>query len=113
MADSVAIYRQRRDRVVEGLSAIPGLSCRRPEAAFYVYVNCGGLLGMTTPDGKVLATDGDVTLYLLDNGVAMIAGEAYGLSPYFRLSTATSIDILDEGVARISRAVAALKGPNA
>jgi aspartate aminotransferase len=111
VADSVAIYRQRRDRVVAGLSAIPGLSCRLPEAAFYVYVNCGGLLGATTPEGRTLETDGDVTLYLLDNGVAMIAGEAYGLSPYFRLSIATSLDILDEGVARIAGAVAALKGP--
>ncbi|HYN46860.1 MAG TPA: aspartate transaminase [Allosphingosinicella sp.] len=110
VAESVAIYRQRRDRVVEGLSAIPGLSCRLPEAAFYVYVNCGGILGRTTPDGKVLETDGDVVLYLLDSvGVAVVAGAAYGLSPYFRLSIATSLEILEDGIARVARAVAELR----
>ena len=103
-------YRQRRDRTVEGLSAIPGLSCRVPEGAFYLYVNCGGILGRTTPDGKRLETDNDVVLYLLERaGVAVVAGEAYGLSPYFRLSIATSIETLDDGVARIARAVAELR----
>ena len=110
VAESVAVYRQRRDRTVEGLSAIPELSCRAPEGAFYLYVNYGGILGRTTPDGKLLETDGDVVLYLLDRaGVAVVPGEAYGLSPYFRLSIATSIETLDEGVARIARAVAELR----
>ena len=81
-----------------------------PEGAFYLFVNCGGLLGRTTPDGKLLETDGDVVLYLLERaGVAVVAGEAYGLSPYFRLSIATSLEILDDGVARIARAVAELR----
>jgi aspartate aminotransferase len=67
------------------------------------------LLGRTTPGGKRLATDTDVVLYLLESeGVALVAGTAYGLSPYFRLSIATSIEALDEGCLRIARAVAAL-----
>jgi aspartate aminotransferase len=110
VAESVATYRKRRDRTVEGLSAIPGLSCRVPEGAFYLYVHCDGLLGHTTPDGKLLESDGDVILYLLERaGVAVVAGEAYGLSPYFRLSIATSLEILEDGVARIARAVAEMR----
>jgi aspartate aminotransferase len=110
VAESVDTYRRRRDRTVEGLSAIPGLSCLVPEGAFYLYVNCGGILGRTTLDGKPLETDSDVVLYLLESaGVAVVAGEAYGLSPYFRLSIATSLENLDDGVARIARAVAELR----
>ena len=109
VAESVATYRARRDQTAKGLAAIPGLSCRVPEGAFYLYVNCQGLLGRTTPDGNVLRTDGDVVLYLLERaGVAVVAGEAYGLSPYFRLSIATALETLKDGVARIGRAVAEL-----
>jgi aspartate aminotransferase len=107
--ESVAIYKTRRDRTVANLNAIKGLSCRTPEGAFYLYVNCGGLLGRTTPQGKRLGDDTDVVMYLLESeGVALVAGTAYGLSPYFRLSIATSIEALDEGCKRIARAVAAL-----
>ena len=110
VAESVATYRARRDKTAAGLNAIPGLACRVPEGAFYLYVNCAGLIGKATPDGKTLATDGDLVLYLLERaGVAVVAGEAYGLSPYFRLSIATSLDILDEGVSRIAAAVADLR----
>jgi len=110
VAESVAVYRQRRDRTLALINAIPGLSCATPTGAFYLYVSCQGLIGRTTPAGKVLAEDGDVVMYLLESqGVAMVAGTAYGLSPYFRLSIATSIDILEEGCARISRAVAELR----
>jgi aspartate aminotransferase len=109
VAESVATYRARRDKTAAGINVIPGLSCRLPEGAFYLYVNCAGLIGKTTSDGKALETDGDVVLYLLERaGVAVVAGEAYGLSPYFRLSIAASIETLDEGVARIGRAVAEL-----
>jgi aspartate aminotransferase len=88
------------------VNAIPGLSCMAPDGAFYLYVNCGGLIGKTTPDGKRLDADGDVVLYFLDSaGVALVAGTAYGLSPYFRLSIATDIETLTDGVARIARAV--------
>ena len=110
VAESVAIYRQRRDRTLARINAIPGLSCRRPDGAFYLYVNCAGLIGKTKPTGKLLAEDGDVVMYLLESeGVALVAGTAYGLSPYFRLSIATSIEILEEGCTRIARAVAALR----
>ncbi|MBS0343351.1 MAG: aspartate transaminase [Proteobacteria bacterium] len=109
VAQSVAVYKQRRDRMVQAINAIPGLSARTPEAAFYVYVNCSGLIGRTTPQGVKLATDTDVVMYLLESeGVALVAGTAYGLSPYFRLSIATSIETLEEGAGRLARAVAAL-----
>lgn len=110
VAESVGIYRQRRDRTVARLNAVAGLSCRSPDGAFYLYVNCAGLIGKTTPPGKLLGTDSDVVMYLLDSvGVAVLAGSAYGLSPYFRLSIATSIENLDEGCTRIASAVAALR----
>lgn len=109
VTESVAIYKQRRDRTLALINAIEGLSCATPPGAFYLYVNCAGLIGKTTPAGKTLAEDGDVVMYLLESqGVAVVAGTAYGLSPYFRLSIATSIETLEEGCARIARAVAEL-----
>ena len=110
VAQSVAIYKQRRDKTVEALNQIDGISCRAPDGAFYLYVNCAGLIGRKTPEGKTLENDGDVVMYLLEaEGVALVAGVAYGLSPYFRLSIATSLETLDEGCRRIARAVAALQ----
>ena len=110
VTESVAIYKQRRDRTLALVNAIGGLSCATPPGAFYLYVNCAGLIGKTTPAGKTLAEDGDVVMYLLESqGVAVVAGTAYGLSPYFRLSIATSIETLEEGCARIARAVAELR----
>ena len=107
---SVAIYRQRRDATLPLINAIPGLSCKAPDGAFYLYVNCGGLIGKTTPDGQRLDADGDVVLYFLESaGVALVAGTAYGLSPYFRLSIATDIATLTDGVERIARAVSQLR----
>jgi aspartate aminotransferase len=110
IAESVAIYKQRRDATLARINAIPGLSCRVPDGAFYLYINCAGLIGKRTPDGNVLDQDSDVVMYLLDSvGVATVAGTAYGLSPYFRLSIATSIDILEDGCTRIARAVTELR----
>jgi aspartate aminotransferase len=110
VASSVEIYRQRRDHMLAGINAIPGLSCVAPDGAFYLYINCSGWIGKTTPQGQQLANDGDVVMYLLESeGVAVVAGVAYGLSPYFRLSIATSLENLDEGCKRIARAAAALK----
>jgi aspartate aminotransferase len=107
---SVAIYQQRRDATLPLINAIPGLSCKAPDGAFYLYVNCGGLIGKTTPDGKRLNTDGDVVLYFLESaGVALVPGTAYGLSPYFRLSIATDIETLTDGVERLARAVSDLR----
>ena len=109
VAESVAVYKQRRDRTLAAINAIPGLSCLSPDGAFYLYVNCGGLIGRRTPAGRTLESDADVVMYLLESeGVAVVAGTAYGLSPYFRMSIATSIEVLDEGCQRIARAVAAL-----
>ena len=109
VAESVAIYKHRRDVALARINAIPGLRCRTPEGAFYLYVGCPGLIGKRTADGKVLLLDSDVVMYLLDRvGVAVVAGTAYGLSPYFRLSIATSIENLEEGCRRIASAVADL-----
>jgi aspartate aminotransferase len=108
VAETRAVYRQRRDLALQLINAIPGLSSRAPGGAFYVFVNCAGMIGRTTPDGKVLATDVDVSLHLLDHGVAIIAGSAYGVSPYFRMSIATSLEAIAEGCRRIAQAVAAL-----
>ncbi|AZD67510.1 aspartate aminotransferase [Pseudomonas chlororaphis] len=107
--ESVAVYQQRRDRCLDLLNAIDGLSCRKPDGAFYLYVNCSGLLGKTTAQGKQLDSDYDVVMYLLESqGVAVVAGTAYGLAPFFRMSIATDIKTLDEGCSRIAAAVAAL-----
>lgn len=109
VAEGVAIYRDRRDRMAQRINAIPGLSCALPDGAFYLYVNCAGLIGKKTPDGHALADDTDVVMYLLEAaGVAVVAGVAYGLSPYFRISIATSIETLMEGADRIARVVAEL-----
>ena len=106
---SAEVYRGRRDAAVAGLNAIAGLSCSTPEGAFYAYVNCGGVLGKSTPDGKLIRDDQDFVLYLLDEAsVAAIPGSAYGLGPYFRISFATSLDILEESVAAIDKAVQTL-----
>jgi aspartate aminotransferase len=110
VGQSVAIYRQRRDATLPLINAIPGLSCKAPDGAFYLYVNCGGLIGKMTPGGKRLNDDGDVVLYFLESaGVALVPGTAYGLSPYFRLSIATDIETLTDGVERLARAVSDLR----
>jgi aspartate aminotransferase len=110
ISQSVKTYRARRDRTLSRINAIPGLSCSPPDGAFYLYVGCAGLIGRTTPAGIQLQTDGDVAMYLLENaGVAVVQGSAYGLSPFFRLSIATSQEVLDEGTNRIARAVSELR----
>lgn len=106
----VATYRHRRDIALARVNAIPGLSCRAPGGAFYLFVNCSGLIGKKTPQGSVLQSDVDVVLYLLDSvGVAMIPGSAYGVAPFFRMSIATSLDVIEEGCRRIATTVAALQ----
>ncbi len=110
ITDFLAIYRQRRDTALAHINAIPGLHCRAPGGAFYLFVNCGGLLGQITPQGQSLQSDVDVVLYLLDSvGVAMIPGSAYGVAPYFRMSIATRLEVIEEGCKRIAAAVAALR----
>jgi aspartate aminotransferase len=102
-------FQQRRDRVVELLNQIPGLKCHKPEGAFYMFPNCEALIGKKRPNGAPIENDTDLTLYLLEEAeVAVVQGAAYGMSPYFRLSIATSMEILEEGCARIKRALAQL-----
>ncbi len=105
-----AAFQRRRDLVVSGIAAIPGLTLPPPEGAFYAYIGCAGLIGKITPQGKVLANDTDVSDYLLNHAhVGSVPGTAYGLSPFFRISTATSDTVLTTAIARISAAVTALK----
>lgn len=107
--ESVATYKARRDLTLKRVNAIPGLSCAPPDGAFYLYVNCAGLIGKKTSAGKTLTNDADVVMYLLESaGVALVQGSAYGLSPFFRMSIATSTENLTEGMDRIERAVAEL-----
>ena len=104
--DSVETYQKRRDRTVSRINAIKGLSCITPKGAFYLYVNCQEIMGKTTPKGKVITSDDDLVIYLLDSvGVAVVSGSAYGLSPYFRMSIATSIETLDAGTDLIRNAI--------
>ena len=110
LAGFVATYRTRRDKALALINAIPGMHCRTPGGAFYLFVNCSGLIGRKTPDGQLLKTDVDVVLYFLNSvGVAMIPGSAYGVGPYFRMSIATGIDVVEEGCRRISTAVESLQ----
>lgn len=109
LADWVATFKSRRDLVVEMLSAAEGLTCPTPEGAFYVYPDCGALIGRKTPDGSVITGDGDLVTYLLETvGVAAVQGEAFGLSPNFRVSYATGTDVLEDACTRIQKACAAL-----
>ena len=110
IAESVPVYRERRDAAVAGLQAIDGLTPLVPDGAFYLYVDCAGLIGRTAADGRVLSNDQDVTMYLLDHaGVAVIQGSAYGTSPFFRISFATDIDTITAAVAEIAAAVQVLR----
>ena len=98
-------FLQRRDLVVSKLNSIDGIQCRIPDGAFYVYPSCNGIIGRKTNEGKEIKTDEDFMNYLLDSeGVAGVHGEAFGLSPYFRLSYATSEEILKDACSRIERA---------
>jgi len=105
IAANNAVFKERRDLVVSMLNQADGLDCLTPEGAFYVYPSCAGMIGKTTPDGKVLESDLDVATYLLEaEGVAVVFGEAFGLSPYFRVSYATATELLIEACERIQRA---------
>ena len=104
-----ALFQRRRDRVVDALDAIDGLSCMRPDGTFFAYPSCQGLIGRRTPQGQSIESDGDFVLHLLESEhVATIPGAAFGMSPHFRVSFATSEQRLEEACARIARACAAL-----
>jgi aspartate aminotransferase len=105
VVEARAAYRARRDRAVELLNRVEGMSCRAPDGAFYVYPNCAGLIGRARADGRALASDVDVALYFLEAaGVALLDGSAYGLSPYLRLSIAAPMAAIEDACARMARA---------
>ena len=102
-------FQERRDLVISMLNQANGISCRSPEGAFYVFPNCAELIGKKTPQGKRIENDKDFVMHLMDeHGVATVHGEAYGLSPHFRLSIAASMEDLKRGCERIQRAAAEL-----
>ncbi|UTW54937.1 pyridoxal phosphate-dependent aminotransferase [Kordiimonas sp. SCSIO 12610] len=109
MAERVKIFQTRRDMVVEMLNAAEGLTCPTPEGAFYVYPSLAGCIGKRTPAGKIIETDEDFVTYILeDYGVAAVQGAAFGLSPHFRVSYATSTEALTEACTRIQDACSKL-----
>jgi aspartate aminotransferase len=100
--ERAAIYKVRRDMVVEMLNASPGIACHKPEGAFYVFPNIAGCLGKTSAGGRRIATDADFALALIEEKhVAVVHGAAYGMSPYLRISYATETEALREACARI------------
>ena len=110
MAERRAAFEKRRDLVVSMLNQTAGVTCATPEGAFYVYPSIAGLIGKTTETGVVIDGDGTFAAELLNaEGVAVVQGEAFGLSPYFRISYATSEDVLEAACERIQRFCASLK----
>lgn len=110
LKDNARLFQSRRDLVVSMLNQATGITCPRPEGAFYVYPEFSALIGKSTPNGRTIATDEDFVTYLLDDAkVAAVQGEAFGLSPAMRISYATSDDLLREACERIQTACAALR----
>ncbi len=104
-----AAFKKRRDMVVSMLNQADGITCRTPEGAFYVYPSCAGAIGKKSPDGHQIKTDEDFARYLLKSvGVAVVFGEAFGLGPHFRISYATSDELLQQACQRIQNACSAL-----
>jgi aspartate aminotransferase len=100
----VASFQDRRDLVVSIINQAKGISCPTPEGAFYVYPSCAGVVGRTSREGKKIETDEDfATALLQEEGVAVVHGAAFGLSPFFRISYATGIEALEEACRRIQR----------
>jgi aspartate aminotransferase len=98
------VFQERRDLVVSMLNQANGIKCPSPQGAFYVYPSCAGAIGKRAPSGKTIETDEDFVSELLDaEGVAVVHGSAFGLGPNFRISYATSTELLEEACARIQR----------
>ena len=99
-------FDERRHFVVDKLNSINGISCILPEGAFYAYPNVSGLIGKKTRNGKILNNDAEIVEWLLESAeVAAVPGVAFGLEPYFRVSYATSLEVLKEAMNRIEKAV--------
>ena len=104
------VFKERRDLVVSMLNQSQGLHCPTPEGAFYVYPSCAGAIGKKTPAGKAIGCDEDFVTYVLETeGVAVVQGAAFGLSPHFRISYAAATGLLEDACQRIQRACAALR----
>ena len=102
-------FDERRHFVVDKLNTIKGISCILPEGAFYAYPNVSGLIGKKTQNGKILNNDAEIVEWLLESAeVAAVPGVAFGLEPYFRVSYATSLEVLKEAMNRIEKAVLTL-----
>jgi aspartate aminotransferase len=105
LAERNDVFRQRRDLCLEAFNSTPGLECRRPEGAFYLFPACSALFGRKTPGGMVLSNDVEVCQYLLEAAqVAVVPGNAFGLEGFFRISFATSTVLLEQACARIKAA---------
>ena len=108
--ENAKVFKERRDLVVGMLNQANGISCPRPEGAFYVFPSCAGAIGKTAPSGKKLANDEDFVTELLEaEGVAVVQGSAFGLGPAFRISYAASLGDLEEACKRIQRFCGNLK----
>jgi len=109
VTERAKIFQERRDFMLDRLNNCAGLSCLSPDGAFYVYPSCAGLIGKTSPAGRKIENDRDFVICLLEEfGIGAVHGEAYGLSPHFRLSFAASMEDLDEACHRIQTACQAL-----
>ncbi len=110
LAERNAAFKARRDLVVDMLNEAEGISCAKPEGAFYVYPSCAGVIGKTTPGGAKIESDEDFIRELLQaEGVSAVFGAAFGLAPFFRVSYAASIDEMREACTRIQRFCASLR----
>ena len=108
--ERAANFQKRRDLIVSMLNQAKGIKCPTPEGAFYVYPSCAGTIGKTAPSGRTIGNDEDFAAELLEaEGVAVVHGAAFGLSPYFRVSYATSEAILEKAGERIQRFCANLR----
>lgn len=109
ISQCVRIYQHRRDFVLEKIDSIPQLECLSPDGAFYAFIRCNKLLGRKTPSGRLLTSDTDFCEYLLQHaGVSTVPGVEFNGSGYFRISFATSEDVLEEALGKIQASVAAL-----
>ncbi|WP_312464719.1 pyridoxal phosphate-dependent aminotransferase [Pantoea endophytica] len=103
LQERARIYRQRRDYVLERLTSIDGLRCHKPQGAFYLFVNIAGYIGKTSAGGRLITNDADFVLALIEEQhVVTVQGAAYGMSPFIRLSYATSMERLETGCDRIA-----------
>lgn len=109
VAEAAAVFQARRDRMVAGLRAVPGVRCLLPQGAFYTFPGVQGILGARTQAGKTLVTDADVMMYLLDDaGLATMDGTSYGMPGHLRMSFATSLEQIEAGCTAMAQAVSRL-----